>query len=163
MQTHLASMPNGGQNAEGSDWTAGDIMYADLNDDGKLDWGNDAVGNMGDKSLIGNNTPRYRTGITIDAAWKGFDFQMFWQGVLKRDYMPGEGDEIFWGVHGGGQWWSTAFKTHLDYFRDNADHPLGQNLDAYYPRPLFNNKNHKPQTRYLQNAAYMRLKNLQIG
>jgi TonB-linked SusC/RagA family outer membrane protein len=164
MQDYLATMPNGGQNAEGSNWTAGDIMYADLNEDGKLGWGNDALDNMGDKSLIGNNTPRYRTGISIDASWKGFDFQMLWQGVLKRDFMPGESDEIFWGVTNAGQWWSTAFKTHLDYFRANADHPLGQNLNSYYPRPLFgSNKNHKSQTRYLQNAAYMRLKNLQFG
>lgn len=163
MQAHLATMPNGGQNAEGSNWTAGDIMYADLNGDGRLHWGKDALDDMGDKSLIGNNTPRFRTGINLDASWKGIDIQMFWQGVLKRDFMPGEGDEIFWGVHGGGQWWSTAFKEHLDYFRSDADHPLGQNLDSYYPRPLFNNKNHKPQTGYLQNAAYMRLKNLQVG
>ncbi|HEX3006653.1 MAG TPA: TonB-dependent receptor, partial [Bacteroidales bacterium] len=163
MQDHLAKMTNGGQNAEGSNWTAGDIMYEDSNGDGKLDWGNDALDNMGDKKLIGNNTPRFRTGIIVDAAWKGLDFQMFWQGVLKRDYMPGEGDEIFWGVTGSGQWWSTAFTSHLDYFRANDDHPLGQNLDSYYPRALFNNKNHKAQTRYLQNAAYMRLKNVQLG
>lgn len=164
MQAHLATMPNGGQNAEGSNWTAGDIMYADLNDDGRLHWGNDALGDMGDKIRIGNNTPRFRTGINLDASWKGFDMQMFWQGVLKRDFMPGEGDEIFWGVTAGGQWWSTAFKDHLDYFRADENHPLGQNLNAYYPRPLFNtNKNHKAQTRYLQDASYMRLKNLQFG
>lgn len=163
MQAHLATMPNGGQNAEGSNWTAGDIMYADLDGDGKLHWGKDALGDMGDKRKIGNNTPRFRTGINLDASWKGFDVQMFWQGVLKRDFMPGEGDEIFWGATGGGQWWSTAFKEHLDYFRADENHPLGQNLDSYYPRPLFNNKNHKPQTRYLQNASYMRLKNLQFG
>ena len=41
--------------------------------------------------------------------------------------------------------------------------PLGANLDSYYPRPLFNGKNQQTQTRYMQSAAYMRLKNLQIG
>ena len=89
---------------------------------------------------------------------------MFWQGVLKRDFDPGEGSMIFWGVTGSSQWWSTSLKEHLDYFRpEDTSSELGPNVDAYYPRALFNNKNHKTQTRYLQNAAYMRLKNVQLG
>ena len=58
----------------------------------------------------------------------------------------------------------------MDYFRDDPNHPLGTNLDAYYPRVRFDDKNgnscgrnYHSQTRYLQNAAYMRLKNLQLG
>ena len=71
---------------------------------------------------------------------------------------------VFWGTTGSGQWWSTSFKDHMDYFRaEDTASPLGANVNAYYPRPLFNNKNHKTQTAYLQNAAYMRLKNLQLG
>ncbi|MDR2915633.1 MAG: TonB-dependent receptor [Tannerella sp.] len=163
MNAHLATLPNGGQNAIGSNWAAGDIMYADLNGDGKINNGANTKDDMGDLKKIGNNTARYRTGINLDFAWKGIDLQMFWQGVLKRDFDPGENSMVFWGTTGSGQWWSTAFKDHLDYFRAEADHPLGQNLNSYYPRPLFNNKNHKTQTAYLQNAAYMRLKNLQIG
>ena len=163
MNKHLASLPNGGQNSMGSNWAAGDIMYADLNDDGKVDSGSYTSNDMGDLSKIGNNTPRYMTGITLDASWKGIDLQMFWQGILKRDFYPGAGSMVFWGASGGGQWWSTAFKDHLDYFRSSEDHPLGQNLDSYYPRPLFNNKNQQTQTQYLQDASYLRLKNLQIG
>lgn len=163
MQQHLESLPHGGQDALGSNWAAGDIMYADINGDGRIDNGENTIHDMGDLKKIGNNTPRYLTGITLDAAWKGFDIQMFWQGVLKRDFDPGENSMVFWGATGSGQWWSTAFTEHLDYFRDDPDHPLGLNTDAYYPRPLFNNKNHKTQTRYLQDASYMRLKNLQIG
>lgn len=163
MDNHLATLPNGGQNALGSNWAAGDIMYADLDGDGKISNGANTLDNMGDLKKIGNNTPRFRTGINLDASWKGFDIQMFWQGVLKRDFDPGENSMVFWGTTGSGQWWSTAFKDHLDYYRADENHTLGQNLNAYYPRPLFNNKNHKTQTKYLQNAAYMRLKNLQIG
>lgn len=163
MQAHLASLPKGGQDAIGSNWAAGDIMYADLNGDGKINNGSNTISDMGDQKKIGNKTPRYMTGITLDAAWKGFDFTMFWQGVLKQDFDPGENSMVFWGATGSGQWWSTAFKDHLDYFRNDSEHPLGENLNAYYPRPLFNNKNHKSQTKYLQNAAYMRLKNLQVG
>lgn len=163
MQDHLANLPNGGQNALGSNWAAGDIMYADLDGDGKISNGAYTLDNMGDMKKIGNSTPRFLTGINIDASWKGFDLQMFWQGVLKRDFYPGENSMVFWGATGSGQWWSTAFKDHLDYFRADENHPLGQNINAYYPRPLFNNKNHKNQTKYLQDASYMRLKNLQIG
>ena len=164
MDAHIASLPKGGQTAIGSKWEAGDIMYADINGDGKIDNGSNTLDDMGDLMKIGNNTPRFRTGITLDAQWKGFDFSMFWQGVLKRDFDPGENSMVFWGTTGSGQWWSTSFKDHMDYFRaEDTASPLGANVNAYYPRPLFNNKNHKTQTAYLQNAAYMRLKNLQLG
>ncbi len=164
MDAHIASLPKGGQTAIGSKWEAGDIMYADINGDGKIDNGSNTLDDMGDLKKIGNNTPRFRTGITLDVQWKGFDFSMFWQGVLKRDFDPGENSMVFWGTTGSGQWWSTSFKDHMDYFRaEDTASPLGANVNAYYPRPLFNNKNHKTQTAYLQNAAYMRLKNLQLG
>lgn len=161
MQDHLASLPEGGQSALGSNWTAGDIMYADLNDDGKINEGNNSLDNMGDKKLLGNNHARYLTGVHLDMSWKGFDFSMFWQGVLKRDFYPT--GMVFWGVNSGGQWWSTALKDHLDYFRADENHPFGQNLDSYYPRPLFSGKNQNIQSKYLQDASYMRLKNMMIG
>lgn len=161
MQKHLESLPNGGQSALGNNWAAGDIMYADLNGDGKINNGSYTLDDMGDMKIIGNSTPRYMTGINIDASYKGFDFTMFWQGVLKRDWWPGDNNMTFWGVTDG-EWWSTSFKEHLDYFR-TSDNALGENLNAYYPRPVFNTKNNKSQTRYLQNAAYMRLKNIQLG
>lgn len=161
MKSHLATLVNGGQSALGSNWAAGDIMYKDINGDGKINNGANTINDMGDLSKIGNSTPRYLTGINIDMGYKGFDFQMFWQGVLKRDWYPS--GMVFWGATGSGQWWSTAFKDHLDYFRDDEEHPLGLNIDSYYPRPLFSGKNQNTQTKYLQDASYMRLKNLQIG
>lgn len=100
MDAHIASLPKGGQTAIGSKWEAGDIMYADINGDGKIDNGSNTLDDMGDLKKIGNNTPRFRTGITLDAQWKGFDFSMFWQGVLKRDFDPGENSMVFWGTTG---------------------------------------------------------------
>lgn len=166
MQAHLATLPNGGQDALNPSgnppWAAGDIMYADINGDGKVDNGSRTIHDMGDLSLLGNETPRFLTGINLDLAWKGFSLNTFWQGVLKRDYMPEA--MVFWGANSGGQWWSTAFTDHMDYFRADPDHPFGLNLDSYYPRPLFNSgKNHHTQSRYIQNAAYLRLKNLQLS
>ena len=163
MAEHVGSLVNGGQSALGQDWQAGDIMYSDLNEDGKIDAGARTLDNHGDLKRIGNSTPRYNVGIDLSADWKGFDFRMFWQGTLKRDYF--QGSYYFWGANGSqGYWFSTALKGHEDYFRNDESSPLGVNLNSYYRRPLLNtNKNQQCQTKYLQNAAYMRLKNLQIG
>lgn len=163
MQNHLASLPNGGQDALGSNWAAGDVMYADINNDGKIDGGQGVVGNSGDRKVIGNNTPRYNFGLTLNAAYKGFDISLFFQGTMKRDvWLTGL---YFWGADNG-YWQSTALKETMDYFRPaDTDSYFGPNVDGYLPRPLLSGdaKNKEESTMYLQNAAYMRLKNLQIG
>jgi TonB-linked SusC/RagA family outer membrane protein len=160
MDAHLATLPNGGQNDLGSQWSAGDIMYKDINGDGKIGAGSNTESDPGDKTIIGNSTPRYSFGFNFNGDFKNFDFSLFLQGVMKRDYW--QGGYYFWGVTDN-KWWSTGLKDHEDYFR-TADNTLGENLDAYYARPLFGtNKNHEVQTRYLQNAAYIRIKNIQVG
>lgn len=162
MEAHLATLPNGGQDALGSQWATGDIMYRDLNGDGKIDSGANTVDNHGDLKIIGNSTPRYAFAFDLSADYKGFDIRVFFQGIMKRDFFF-QNNYYFWGSSQMGQWWSTGFTQHEDYFRADPDHPLGENLDAYYPRPLYNSKNKQVQTAYLQDASYIRLKNLQIG
>lgn len=160
MNAHLATLSNG-QSAFGSQWSAGDIMYADYNKDGKLDWGSWRQGDSGDAHLIGNNTPRYRVGLDVNLDYKGFDFRAFFQGVLKRDYW--QSSYFFWGATSD-KWWSTGLVQHADYFRNDPNSPLGLNLDSYYPRPTFGTgKNQQTQTGYLQDASYIRLKNIQLG
>lgn len=150
MKEHLAKA---NQNALGTNWAAGDIMYADLNGDGKVNNGANTLEDHGDLRIIGNKTPRYNFGLNLNASWKGFDVRLFFQGTLKRDlWLDGV---YFWGADGG-MWHSNAFKEHLDYWTP-------QNTGAYYPRPLYDNRNKKVQTRYLQNGAYCRLKNLTLG
>lgn len=152
------------QSAIGSNWAAGDIMYADLDGDGKVNGGEGTADKSGDRRIIGNSTPRYNFGLNLTAAWKGFDLKVFFQGTLKRDYAPGASDAVFWGACGIGKWQATGFKQHLDFFRSDPNDPLGQNLDSYYPRANWNSgRNNQTQTKYLQNAAYCRLKNLTIG
>jgi TonB-linked SusC/RagA family outer membrane protein len=161
MDAHLASLPNGGQDPLGAQWGAGDIMYRDLNGDGVINRGSNTINDPGDRRIIGNSTPRYNMGFDINLDYKGFDFRAFFQGVLKRDFW--QGSYFFWGATSN-MWWSTGFVEHADYFRDNPDHPLGLNMDAYYPRPNFSSgRNQEAQTGYLQDASYIRLKNLQIG
>lgn len=166
MQEHLKTTD---QKTLGANWTAGDIMYKDLNGDGKINKGANTIDNHGDLKIIGNNSPRYTVSFSADASYKGFDIRAFFQGVLKRDYWLGgnssnQGGEFFWGAYKG-IWDTRALVQHLDYFRSEGDHPLGQNLNSYYPRPTFDKKfkNTQPQTRYLQDASYLRLKNLQLG
>ena len=138
----------------GTGWAAGDVMFADLNGDKIVNNGSNTLEDHGDITIIGNNKPRYKFGLTLDGAWKGIDFSVFFQGVLKRDYMLS--GPYFWGASGG-QWQSTCFVEHLDYWTP-------ENTDAYYPRPDFSStKNQQTQTGYLQNAAYLRVKNAQIG
>jgi TonB-linked SusC/RagA family outer membrane protein len=165
MDAHLTSMSNGAQNALGTNWGAGDIMYKDLNGDGKVDAGSRTIDDHGDLKVIGNITPRYIFGINLGADYKGVDMSMFFQGVMKRDYFIGS--YLFWGSNGRSMWDATCFNEHLDYFRDDANHPFGENLNSYYPRPLYDEngvaKNYEVQTKYLQNASYIRLKMLQVG
>lgn len=162
MQDHLASLDKGGQSALGSNWGAGDIMYKDVNGDGKIDGGKNTVGDSGDRKIIGNSTPRYNFGLNLDGAYKGFDLKVFLQGTMKRDYMPGGGSTMFWGAVG--YWQTNFFEPHLDYFRpEGTSNPMGANVNGYFPRPLENGRNRQSQTRYLQNAAYARLKNVTLG
>lgn len=161
MDAHLAKV---NQNTLGSEWAAGDIMYADINEDGEINAGQNTVKDSGDMRVIGNNTPRYNFGLTLDAAWKNFDVQLFFQGTMKRDLWlggtNGNGHQ-FWGASN--MWHGIGLQAHEDYFRLAGD-PMGENLNAYYPRPIFDNsKNRQVQTRYIQNGAYIRLKNVQIG
>lgn len=157
MDAHLAKV---NQSRLGNQWGAGDIMYADLNGDGEISNGANTLEDHGDMKIIGNNTPRYNYGITLDAAYKGFDFSVFFQGIGKRDYWVS--GAYFWGATGG-MWQSAGFTEHWDFFR-GEDNPLGANLNAYYPRPLFTSgKNMQTQSRYLQDASYLRMKNIQLG
>ena len=166
MENHLASLPNGGQDALGSNWTAGDIMYKDLNGDGKISGGSETVDDPGDRKVIGNSTPRFQFGLDLNAAWKGFDIRLFFQGIMKRDYWQGSG--YLFGVTSSDMWVACGLDNINDYFRDETTWSVQEgyrdvNLNSYLPRPVYNDKNIRKQSRYLQNAAYIRLKNLSVG
>ena len=146
----------------GSGWGEGDIMFEDLNGDKVINEGANTVDDPGDRKIIGNSTPRFRFGLDLGVEWKGIDFSMFWQGVAKRDlWLDGL---MFWGISGG-EWQSTGLKEHLDYYRpENTTSVFGPNTNAYFPKMYMSkDMNQKVQTRYLQNGAYARLKNIQLG
>lgn len=142
----------------GGTWLAGDIKYKNLNGDknsvGKdiISDGKNTLDDPGDRKIIGNSTPRYSYGITLGAEYKGFDFSMLMQGVAKRDLML---DGVyFWGFVSE---WKVPTTEHLDFWSDT-------NRDAYFPRLRFGGGgNFKAQTKYLQNGAYLRMKQMTIG
>jgi TonB-linked SusC/RagA family outer membrane protein len=134
----------------GSTVTAGDIKFVDRNKDGVID--------DNDKFILGNPFPRYTFGFTYTAAIKGFDILVFIQGVGKRDAMlRGELIEPFHFGYGG-----TMYRHQTDYWTPT-------NPDAKYPRlaeagsPSNTNNYRTGSDIYLFDAAYARLKNVQIG
>ena len=151
----------------------GDIKFVDQNGDGVIDWGDGTKDNHGDLVKIGNSTPRWQYSFRLGADWKGFDIDLFFQGVGKRDMwspsafvMPlTRGADAIYA-------WQTDYITEADY----AAHKINQ--DAAYPRMYPGNagqgvpgasiidagkNNFYPQDKYLINMAYLRLKNLTVG
>jgi TonB-linked SusC/RagA family outer membrane protein len=144
----------------GTNWTAGDIKYQNLDDDPLITPGDGTLDNPGDRKIIGNSTPRYTYGITIDAAWKGFDISMLFQGIGKRDYWMGDiAVGNFWGLSNS-EWQANLLTVHKD--RWTPETPNGY-FPKYYLISAQNTKNQVAQTKYLQDASYLRFKNLQIG
>jgi TonB-linked SusC/RagA family outer membrane protein len=152
-------------------WGPGDMKYKDLDGNDTINEGNRTLTHHGDLSVIANTSPHYMMGITAGLGWRGIDLSMFWQGVGKRDYLPGPDANIFYGIIGGGSPGSESslFQNgpSLNYWRPaNETNFLGPNTNAYFAKPYQDNqglKNRQPQSRYVLSAAYMRLKNLQIG
>ncbi|RNL87072.1 TonB-dependent receptor [Sinomicrobium pectinilyticum] len=134
----------------------GDIKFKDLNGDGVIDYGSETVGDSGDMKVIGNSTPRYQYSIQLGADWKGFDLNIFMQGVGKRDFWA-NGPVFIPGFRYGEGWYDHQ----LDYWTP-------ENPDAYYPRPNDQQQSNKamnfyPQTRYLLDMSYLRMKNITFG
>lgn len=147
-------------------WRPGDFRYKDLNGDGRINIGDNTVDNPGDLAIIGNTTPRYTYGLNLGGSWKNFDLSVFFQGVAMRDWSFGS-SAVFRGP-AAGPMHNNVLEGHMDYWRDEAS-ALGPNFDAYFPRPYAqffgeNQKNYgRPTDHLMQNAAYLRLKNLQVG
>ena len=139
----------------------GDLKFKDLNGDGKIDDGTWTLDDHGDYRKIGNSRARYTFGLNLSASWNGIDLSLFAQGVGKRDYYPGTGDLYFWGIYSQ-PWTNITYGNYYD--RWTEDNPNG-----YFPRfksyvaELGDKECGVVQTRYLQNAAYIRLKNLTLG
>ncbi|MGV8093505.1 MAG: SusC/RagA family TonB-linked outer membrane protein [Mangrovibacterium sp.] len=137
-------------------WKAGDVKYIDQDGDEKITNGTQTLSKPGDLKVIGNSSPRYTYGLDLNVTFKRFTLRMFWQGVGKRDAWITA--TTFWGFTG--NQYSTSLQGH------NRDYWSTDNTDAYFPKPYMsgeNAKNQQVQSRYLQDASYLRLKNLTLS
>lgn len=160
--------------------------YMDLDNNGVIEKGA-SVTDPKDLSVIGNITPRYRYGINLSAMWNGFDISGFIQGVGKMDYYPLH--YLYWGAYQ--QPYAGGYAHLMDFYRPADDgEALRQqhsesfiaagladaNTDAAFPilqawladRNLGERIDQAqglaiPQTKYLLNGAYLRIKNITVG
>lgn len=134
----------------------GDIKYKDLDKSGKIDRADNTVENPGDQRVIGNFTPRYQYGFRLGVDWKGVDLGIFIQGVGKRD------------LWSSGSIFIPGFNYMEAWYTHQTDYWTEDNPNAFYPRlsstsQSNNTQNFLPQTKYLLNMAYCRLKNVSVG
>ncbi len=154
-------------------WRPGDMKYKDLDGNNIINDGERTLNDHGDLSVIGNSSPRYNFGIAAGFTWRSIDFNMFWQGILKHTYYPyysgsySSSSSNFWGIVGTIGHSGIFEGGPLDYWRPaDETNILGPNTDAYFPKPYStaeNAKSRQTQTDYLLNAAYIRLKSIQLG
>jgi len=137
----------------GYKWLAGDIRYADLNGDGKIDYGDKTAINPGDMKIIGNQTPHNRFGLSLNASYANFDFTTFFQGVLQHRFYPNE--YVFYAFRD--DEYSIPSQMSTNYWTP-------QNPNAFFPRVRFSGGgNEQAQDKYLLNAAYARVKQITLG
>lgn len=138
----------------------GDIKFRNLNGDGAINNGANTVTNPGDQKIIGNSSPRYRFGISPFISWNNISLSAFFQGIGHQDWWPGTEANFFWGQYN---------RPYSLIPVATLNHWTPQNPNAYFPRyrgyvALSGTRELAiVQTRYLQNAAYIRLKNLSVA
>jgi TonB-linked SusC/RagA family outer membrane protein len=123
----------------------GDVIYKDLNGDKKITAADD-------RQVIGSAIPRYTYGFKANAGYKGFDLSFFLQGVGEANgYIAGAARHAFINES------SNPQKIHLNRWTP-------ANPGASYPRLTYGySYNQRLSTFWLENAAYLRLKNIQVG
>ncbi len=144
---------------------AGDIKFTDVDGDGAITPGDRTLSNPGDLKRIGNSNPRYNYGITLGADYAGFDLSVFAQGIMQRDWNPGTDNGFFWGPFA--RQYQNFYPKSVESNSWTPDNP-----NAYFPRLAVYAERGGPyegaqlgvnSDKYLQNAAYLRIKNITFG
>ena len=140
---------------------AGDLIFADIDNNKKINNGKGTADDHGDLVKLGNRLARYYYGLSMNANWSGVDLSMFLQGIGKQNIYPGQNNMMFWGPY------SRAYSSFIPVDFEGKVW-TDQNVDAYFPRAGADlARNGLPlsyvNSRYLQDLAYCRLKNITIG
>ncbi len=151
----------------------GDILFKNIRDDeengsvNQIDGGRNNVDDPGDRTIIGNETPRYQFGINGRANWRNFNLSFILQGVMQRDaWLDGRLRFPF----GGGGAFGTIYEGQTNYWRPvdaaNGDYTAVDG-NAFFPRLYDPNQsassNTRIQTKYLADASYLRIKNITLA
>lgn len=144
----------------------GTLKFVDLDNSGSINFGQKTLSDPGDQTIIGNTSPRYQFGLNLGVNYAGFGISAFLQGIGHKDWYPRYDSGFFWGQYNRPYGYMLKVHTGDDVYNEERN-----NWDtAYWPRyacyQSHENKDTRilrnPNDRYLQNAAYMRLKNLTV-
>jgi len=138
----------------------GDVMYKDVDGDGKLTaFGDKSKGLAGDMVYLGNVTPRYTYSTNINLGYKQFDLQLFIQGVGKRDVIYESNisrpNTFFWP--------SLAYFYHKTYSESRPDAEFPRYLPGNLGWDDVGGYNYRASTKTIQNVSYLRFKVITIG
>lgn len=132
----------------------GDNMYADVNNDGKLDQ-NDIV-------YLGTDDPKISFSFNVGAEWKGFDLSLVFQGAAQRTIFRT-------GDNNGNEIWRIPMKA---LYLNTSNQSVGntwspENRGAYYPtysnKNEINDYNYQASSWSVEDGSYIRLKNVTLG
>lgn len=133
--------------------SGGDIKYvAQGNPDHTIGAGGGTPDDPGDLVYLGSSNARYFYGFTLNLEWRGFDFSCMFQGVGKRKVVINAAD-----LAPLAQTYNMPWTIHRDYWTED-------NPNSYWPRMISGQDyNYQPSDRWVQDASYLRLKNIQLG
>lgn len=153
----------------------GDIKFKDLNNDGKINGGKGTLEDHGDLKVIGNCLPRYEYSFRIGGTYKGFDLDLFFQGVGKRSVWNISSFNFPMMRNPDLAIYANQTKYNV-YDPDNGIINISESNDYPCLWPGNEDKgnvsalsaaggchNYYPQSKYLINMSYLRLKNVTLG
>ena len=151
----------------------GDEKFKDLDGNGIINTGAGTVDDPGDRKIIGNSTSRYQFGANLGAGYKGFDLSVMLQGVGKRDYALGGHALYPFGGAGADGVFHPIYYNQTDYWQaisydpEDPNYMVAKNPNAslfrIYGQESNVGSNTRTSTKYLQNGAYMRIKNVTLS
>ncbi len=151
----------------------GDVKFRDRDNSGVIDNGENTLENPGDMKVIGNSTSRYQFGGNLGVGYKGFDLNVMFQGVGKRDYVlggsalypfgGGGSDGVFWPLY----YNQTNYWRAKSYDPESPDYMVAENPNAklfrIYGQEGNVGSNTRTSTKYIQDASYLRIKNVTLS
>ncbi|MBX3256165.1 MAG: TonB-dependent receptor [Chitinophagaceae bacterium] len=136
----------------------GDIYFEDVHGDptapGKWNNSPDGLVNSNDRTYLGKTIPGYFYGFNANLGWKGFDLSVFFQGV-------GDVQKYNWQRAGGESMSSNG----VNQWATVLNRWTSQNPSTTIPRAVFEdpNVNNRESSRFVENAGFLRLKNIELG